>query len=179
MSVSALLCPVFIPPHLFFVGGLFTMVSVALPLVALYQIWWVWRYHRGAMLAQGTRLRGTIVGPGLPDALIYGRGSHGELVARTFELELGDDVARICPAGALLRGWPRRLRVGSSVTVDGFFGNLEPSTERLYREAAVEQGMRAVQITRGTWKPRVRLLRGLVLTWLACVGLFLFIAFAH
>lgn len=149
--VPTLLCPHHVSPFAIFAGGLVTLVALALVPASLYRIFWVLRYHRGAMLRRGVRLRGRIVGPPPVGSVVFGRGRGDALVAETFELETAEGEVLVCPEGALLRGLPRRVRVGDRVTVDGFPEALDRQGERLYRQQGGQRGVRAVQVIRGTW----------------------------
>jgi hypothetical protein len=163
----SLLCPVHFPPFIILAVFLFLSTSALMPLVLGYRTLWRLMYHRGALLGSGQRVRGRVAGPLPPGSLVFGRDGAGALVAEPFCLEAGRARVVVDPGRSLLRGWPRRVKVGDRVTVDGFSDTVTLPGERLYRDNLSEPGLYAVQIARGTLPALRRLTRTITALWLS------------
>jgi hypothetical protein len=175
MQSTIPLCPV-LPEYVAFAGFGLVAITPLLPLVLLYRLVWWRRYGRNALTHLGERVCGTIVGPDPPGTIVVdGRGRAR--VARTFALEAkGGQTIVVAPEGAVIKGWPRRVRVGQRVTVDGFPDSIAVEREHLYREPGSSTGLMAVQIARGSW-PACRLVAPCMFAaWLLCL---LVVVFVH
>lgn len=171
-----LLCPVSLPAHVMLSLPLFLLCSCALPLLGIYRFYWYLLYARGPLLGRGVRIQGRValageVPPGRP--VVFGRDSGGALMSGPFLVIQDSQLISVDPEGALLKGWPRRVRLGDRVTVDGVEQAMELDGERLYREPGLTPGIAAVQIIRGALPQLRRLTWILVVTWLVSLGLIL------
>jgi len=114
----------------------------------------LWRRRHGARGALGctARLRGRLVGPGLPGELLWQRGKRAlppRLVVR-----VGDAPHDVRPSPTHLVVHARQLRVGDRVAIDGV--PLPAAVEeRSYREVGLRQATLALRLTTRPW-PRLR-----------------------
>jgi len=154
----------------------FLLSSGILPLLALYRLYWFVLYARGPLLGNGQRVTGRVVSPERvvgQRPVLFGYTGDGELVVRPFLVLHGDEQVLVNPAGALLRGWPRRIRLGDRVTVDGLEEPVALDGEQIYRENGVAPGLSAVQVVRGCPPPLRKLTMFLLGAWLLSLGVLL------
>ncbi len=165
-----LLCPTYIPLHLVVATPIFLLASGIVPLLGLYRIYWFIMYARGPLLGRGVRVQGRVVAPARVEesrAIVFGRTPSGEMWSSPFLVLQGDQEVLVNPEGAILRGWPRRVRVGDTVTVDGFDEAVTLAGDRLYRENVAAPGLGALQVVRGCPPPLSRATRIMAFVWLA------------
>ena len=170
-----LLCPV-LPAHVLISLPLFMFCSCALPLLGIYRVYWHLLYARGPLLGRGVRVQGRVDLPGeAPEGrpVVFGKARGGTLMSGPFLVRQGAELIPVDPEGALLKGWPRRIRLGDRVTVDGVDQAVALPGERLYREPRLAPGIAAVQVIRGAL-PRLALpTRVLAVIWLVSLGMIL------
>jgi hypothetical protein len=172
-----LLCPVHLPAHMVVILPLFMLCSCVLPLLGMYRFYWYLLYARGPLLGRGVRVQGQVSSlcgeavEGWP--VVFGRAPGGVLMDGPFVVVQGNSRVSVDPCGALLKGWPRRIRLGDRVTVDGVDQAVPLPGERLYRDPVLSPGIAAIQIIKGTLPRLHKLTWVLALTWLVCLGLLL------
>lgn len=174
MHSLTLLCPMHIAPYLLVVIPIFLLHSGLLPLIALYRLYWYIMYSRGLLLGGCVRIQGRVIAPGRVEEsrpMVYGHTPSGELVTEPFLVLSGDDEVRVDPARALLRGWPRQVRLGDLVTVDGVDDALPLAGEQAYRQNGVTPGLKAIQIVGGCPPQLRRATRIIGGIWLVSLGL--------
>ena len=173
-----LLCPVYLPAHVLISLPVFLCCSVTLPLLGLYRIYWHLLYARGPLLGRGVRIQGRVDLPQAAQAregrpVVFGKARGGTLMSGPFLVRQGDDRIPVDPEGALLKGWPRRVRLGDRVTVDGVDQAVALPGERLYREARLAPGIAAVQVIRGALPRLAMPIKVMVVLWVVSLGLIL------
>lgn len=172
-----LLCPIHLPLHVALSLPLFMLCSFALPLLGIYRFYWHLLYARGPLLGRGVRVQGRVSSlcgeatEGRP--VVFGRARGGVLMDGPFVVVQGNSRVSVDPSGALLKGWPRRIRLGDLVTVDGVDQAVPLPGERLYRDPELSPGIAAIQIIKGALPRLHKMTWVLVISWLVCLGLIL------